>query len=278
MARDAVGIVAGQGALPSMLAAHLAETGQPGVVAALPGVAAEGFAGLPVLGARYEKLGRLFADLRKRDVGRVVLAGSIDRPALDPAALDLTTLRAAPRVTRALKQGDDALLRVVIALFEEAGFAVVGAHDLMPGLVLGPGAAGRHRPARADLDDAGRAAAILTALGSADLGQAAVVAGGLCLGVETVQGTDALLDFVARTGGRHRRDGARGVLVKRPKPGQDLRVDMPAIGPDTVAGAARAGLAGIVVTADAVMVLGRADTVAAADAAGLFLWAAEPGA
>jgi UDP-2,3-diacylglucosamine hydrolase len=275
MARDATGIVAGQGALPRLLAAHLADTGRPGVVAALPGVAAEGFAGLPVLAARYEKLGRLFADLRGQGVGRVVLAGAIDRPALDPRALDLTTMRAAPRVMRALRQGDDALLRVVVGLVEEAGFAVIGAHELMPALVLASGPAGRHRPAAADMEDIARAEAILDALGQADLGQAAVVAGGLCLGVETVQGTDALLAFVAATEARHRR-GGRGVLVKRPKPGQELRVDMPAIGPDTVAGAARAGLAGIAVAAGGVTVLDRAATVAAADAAGLFLWATDP--
>jgi DUF1009 family protein len=98
------------------------------------------------------------------------------------------------------------------------------------------------------------------------------VAGGLCLGLETIQGTDALLGFVAETGERYRR-GARGVLVKRPKQAQDLRVDMPVIGPGTVAASARAGLAGIAVAADAVMVVDAAETIAAADAAGLFLWA-----
>jgi DUF1009 family protein len=69
--------------------------------------------------------------------------------------------------------------------------------------------------------------------------------------------------------------GARGVLFKGPKPGQDRRMDLPAIGPGTVEGAAAAGLGGVVVEAGGVMILNLAATVAAADAAGLFLWARE---
>ena len=68
------------------------------------------------------------------------------------------------------------------------------------------------------------------------------------------------------------------MLFKGPKPGQDRRIDLPAIGPATVAGAAAAGLAGIAVEAGGVMILDRAETIAAADAAGLFLWVRPHGA
>lgn len=132
----------------------------------------------------------------------------------------------------------------------------------------------RARPGEGDARDAARAARIVAALGAVDVGQAAVVAQGICLGVETIQGTDVLLDFVARTAARHRPDpeGLRGVLFKGPKPIQDRRLDLPAVGPDTVAGAARAGLAGIALAAGGVMLLDRDRTVAEADRAGLFLW------
>lgn len=272
MRAGTLGIVAGRGRLPQRLATAEAEAGRPVVVAALPGTDMDGFGGVPVFAARYEKLGRLMADLRSRGVDRVVLAGAIARPALDWRRFDLKALAAVPRILRAFRRGDDGLLRVVMAVFEAEGFHVVGAHEILPDLTLSPGAAGRHRPSARDLADIARANGILTALGPVDLGQAAVVAGGLCLGVETIQGTDTLLGFVADTAGGFRRS-ARGVLVKRPKPGQDLRADMPVIGPGTVAGAARAGLAGIAVAADTVMVLDFAETCRDADAAGLFLWA-----
>ena len=87
-----------------------------------------------------------------------------------------------------------------------------------------------------------------------------------------------MLDFVAATGAAEpaRPGGRRGVLYKAPKPGQDWRMDLPAIGPATVAAAAAAGLAGVAVQAGGVLILDREATVAAADDAGLFLWGASP--
>jgi DUF1009 family protein len=145
-------------------------------------------------------------------------------------------------------------------------------------LLVPAGVLTRAAPCRADREDAERAAAIVAALGGADVGQAAVVAQGICLGVESIQGTDALLAFVARTADGYRPDpdGARGVLYKAPKPGQDWRMDLPAVGAATVEGARTAGLAGLVLPAGSVLMLGREATVAAADAAGLFIWGRDP--
>jgi DUF1009 family protein len=142
---------------------------------------------------------------------------------------------------------------------------VVGAHALRPDLVAEAGClAGGPLPG-----DVARARAVLDALGPLDVGQAAVAARGQVLGIETLQGTDAMLDFVARTA-----PGSGGVLVKRPKPGQDLRFDMPAIGPDTVRHAAAAGLAGIEIAAGRVLLLDRDAVLAACAETGLSLWAA----
>ena len=148
-------------------------------------------------------------------------------------------------------------------------------HEILPDLVAPVGVLGKVRPSGRDRADVERAVAIVAALGVADVGQAAVVGRGICLGLESIQGTDALLDFVARTGKGYRPAGA-GVLYKAPKPGQDLRLDLPAIGPSTVRGAVAAGLAGVAVEASGVMILGYGETVAAADAAGIFLWGRAP--
>ncbi len=165
-----------------------------------------------------------------------------------------------------MTQGDDALLRDVAAVFEEQGFSVVGARDMRPDLVAGPGfLAGDALPE----SDAGRARAVLEALGPLDVGQAAVAGRGQVLGIETLQGTDAMLRFVADTV-----PGSGGVLVKRPKPGQDLRLDMPAIGPDTVQRAAEAGLSGIEIAAGSVLLLDRDAILAACAETGLALRAA----
>ncbi|SEP63897.1 LpxI family protein [Thalassovita taeanensis] len=256
-------ILAGSGALPAEIAAAQPEA----LCVAFDGVAHQ------VPGAvvhQFEALGAVFDDLRAQGVGQVVLAGSMARPPLDPAKFDPVMLALAPRLLAAMQGGDDTLLRLVITIFEEQGFDVLGAHEVLPGLTAEEGLSVGAAPTAGDLDDADRAADILDALAPVDVGQGAVVAGGLCLGIETIQGTDALLEFVAKTPPALRR-GARGVFVKAAKRGQDLRVDMPAIGPDTVARVAAADLAGIVVQAEHVLILERKSTLDAIEKAGLFL-------
>jgi UDP-2,3-diacylglucosamine hydrolase len=270
-------IVAGRGPLPRLLAEHCRRTGRPYRVVVLDGVALDWLASHPAIAASFEKPGRLFAALRASGCTLVTFAGGIRRPSLNPLRFDLTMMRLAPRLVAGLRQGDDALLRLVAGIFEAEGLAVVAPHAILPDLPVGPGPLTARAPTEADRKDAARAAAIVEALGAVDVGQAAVVAQGVCLGLESIQGTDALLDFVARTAGGFRPDpdGPRGVLFKGPKPGQDLRLDRPAVGPDTVAGAARAGLAGIAMRSGGVMLFDRAASVAAADAAGLFLYGTE---
>jgi len=252
-------ILAGSGALPGLLL----EVG-PALVVRFLGVdcALEGEA----VEARFEQLGGLFEALKAEGVQELCLAGAMSRTGFDPAALDPATMALVPRLMAAQGQGDDALLRVVVAILEEQGFVVRGAHELRPDLLAKDGAmAGEAKPD----GDAARARDVLRALGPLDVGQAAVAAKGQMLGIETLQGTDAMLRFVAET-----RPGSGGVLVKRAKPGQDLRVDMPAIGPQTIHLAAAAGLSGIEVQAGHVLLLDRDAVLAACAETGLALWGA----
>lgn len=219
---------------------------------------------------RFEKLASLFEDLKSRGVTRVVLAGAMSRPALDPAQLDPFMMQLVPRLMAAMQGGDDAILRLIIAVFEEQGFEVTGAHELLPGMTVPEGLFAGPEPSDAILSDASRAADILLALSPLDIGQGTVVAGGLCLGIETLQGTDALLRFVGETPA-HLRRGKGGILLKAPKRGQDLRVDMPVVGPETVRNAAEAGLEGIVGAAGKVLIVDQEATRAALEDTGLFL-------
>ena len=266
---SALALIAGQGRLPALLAGHLQAAGRAFTVFAPDGFAPDG---LSARTFRFEHLGSLIAGLRGDGFAQVCLAGAVRRPRLDPAALDAATRPLLPRILSAMGQGDDALLRMVVGLFEDAGLQVLGAHQVMPGLVAAPGAL-TDPPAPGLIQDASRGDAILAALAPLDLAQAVVVSDGHCLGIEALPGTAALLDFVART----RLPGAPGpggVLVKRSKPAQDPRIDLPSVGPDTVAQARAAGLAGICVEAGRVLLIDRAAMVAAAAGAGICLWAA----
>lgn len=270
-------IIAGAGKLPLLLAEALEAAGTAPVLAEMEGFPLEGAGGRPVERFCVERLMPFLDRLHDLGVTRVLFAGAVRRPRLDPERFDPRTAQMVPRLLAAMQAGDDATLREVIAIFEEDGLAVIGAGDVAPDLVPGAGVLTRAQPTPADQRDADRAARIVVALGAADVGQGAVVAQGLCLAVEALPGTDAMLDWVAQLAGGLRPDpaGAKGVLFKAPKPGQERRVDLPALGLQTLRGAAAAGLAGIAFEAGGVLLLERAEMVRLADDLGLFLWARE---
>ncbi|MBN8901274.1 MAG: UDP-2,3-diacylglucosamine diphosphatase LpxI, partial [Rhodospirillales bacterium] len=181
-------------------------------------------------------------------------------------------MRILGRIGRAAFMGDDGLLAAVIKVLGEAGFRVIGAQEVMRD-ALGPrGLLTRAEPDAQAVADLERGIAVARALGAADVGQGCVVQQGLVLAVEAVEGTDAML---ARCAGLAR-PGVGGVLVKLVKPGQERRADLPTIGPTTIAGAAAAGLRGVAFEAGGTILADREATVAAADAAGLFVLGLDP--
>lgn len=273
MSGSSLGLIAGGGALPRTLAQACAQDGRLGCVVALDGFADPAdFDDARVRG--IGQIGMIIRDLRETGCDAVCFAGLVDRPDFSKLKPDLEGVRLLPRVIAAAAQGDDALLQVILSAFERAGFAVVGAHDIAGSLLAPAGPIGSVAPADKTVrGDIAKAMEIAAQIGALDIGQGAVVCEGLVLAVEAQEGTDAMLVRVAdlpvtvRGTPEHR----RGVLAKRPKPQQDLRIDLPTIGLSTVEAAARAGLAGIAVPAGGALIMGRQAVAEAADAAGLFV-------
>ncbi|WP_293444645.1 UDP-2,3-diacylglucosamine diphosphatase LpxI [Planktotalea sp.] len=219
----------------------------------------------------FEKMGALFASLKAQNVSEIVMAGAMSRPPLDPSAFDAVMTGLAPRLIPAMQRGDDALLRLVIAIFEEQGFCVRGAHEVDSTLTVDAGLLCGAALSEITGNDVAKGIAILETLSPVDVGQGVVVETGLCLGIETLQGTDALLNFVAATPLHLRKMG--GVFVKAPKRGQDLRVDMPTIGPDTLTAMKAAKLSTLVIASGAVLLLERDETMRFAKAANITIFA-----
>lgn len=259
-------LIAGEGRLPGLVCR--AAPRRP-FVAALENHLPDGVP--PDLTFRIETLGTLLATLRDRDVTEVCFAGSIRRPELETGRIDALTEPLVERLTKALGAGDDAALRIVMAIFEDAGFHVRAAQEIAPGLVPGAAVLTAREPEEGRRTDAARAAAIVARLGTLDVGQGCVVKDGQALAMEGIFGTDWMLASLCS-----RPDGTGGILYKAPKPGQDRRADLPVIGADTVRAAAAAGLDGIVIEAGGVMIVDREDVVREADARGLFVWARAP--
>ena len=262
-------IIAGRGGLPAALVAAM----DAPVVAALEDFMPDGLT--PDITFRIERLVPFLRGLEDRGVTQVVFAGAVTRPRLDPAMFDPATAQLVPALMAAMQGGDDATLRAVLAIFQDFGFRIAGVADVAPALVPSGGFLTARVAAAIDDRDAARAAAIVHALGAMDVGQGAVVQQGLCLAVEALPGTDAMLAHVAALPVSLRPDPAHGggVFYKAPKPGQDMRIDLPTLGPETVRAAAKAGLAGIAWAAGGVICLDKPAMIAIADQVDLFLWA-----
>ena len=260
-------LIAGEGVLPRAVAGA---QDVPPLVAAFDRFRPDGLRCDEDLLWRAETMGTLLRRLQDRGVTEVCLCGTVRRPDIDPTLIDEATRPLVPIIAQALAgQGDDALMRAVIGIFEGAGFAVRAAQDVAPALLppagvlttTMPSDAARNMAALGDVESAAQA--------SRDLGQSCVIRDGAVVAREDDRGTDAMLAelALAETAAR-----PGGLFFKAPKPGQERRADLPVIGPETARAAGLAGLDGIVVQAGGVMVLERAQTIADCDARGLFLW------
>jgi DUF1009 family protein len=269
-----IGLIAAGGVLPFAVADALVARGISPVFFALRGICD------PVQVARFRhhwisigQLGRLAKLLRAENCRDLVFIGALVRPALSEVRLDWKTIRAMPGVLKAFRGGDDHLLSSIGRILEKDGFRMAGIKDVAPDLLMPQGCLTRAAPNADANADIARGREVLRALSPFDIGQATIVIDGHVLGVEDIEGTDGLLARVARlrAEGRIRARPARGVLVKAPKSGQDLRFDLPTLGPRTIEGAAAAQLAGIAIVAGNTIVAGPQAMIEAADKAGLFV-------
>ena len=253
-----LGILAGGGPLPCVVAEAAIARGLALHIVAIRGESREEIERFPHTWIKWGEIGKMLAAFDAAHCRDLVIIGGVTRPYL---------------LSLSIGGGDDRVLSSIVRFFEGKGYRVHGAGDVAPELLAGEGTLGDKSPSTADKADIEMAFKVVRALGRLDVGQAAVVVKGHVLAVEAAEGTDAMLlrCVELRELGWTRRRNRAGVLVKAPKPGQEERVDLPTIGPETVRKAAAAGLAGIAVAAGQVLIAERAATIEAANEHGLFL-------
>ena len=273
-ASSPIGLIAAGGVMPFAVADSLLARGINPVLFALKGACD------PVAVERFRhhwisvgQVGRAMKLFRAENCRDLVFIGTLVRPALSEVRLDWGTLRVLGRVWAAFRGGDDHLLSGIGRILEQDGFRMVGIKDVAPDLLVPEGCLTRTMPDANAAADIARGRDVLRALSPFDIGQAAVVIDGHVVGVEDIEGTDGLLARVARLRkeGRIRAKASRGVLVKAPKSGQDLRFDLPTIGLRTIEGAAAAELAGIAIVAGNTIVVEPQAMIEAADANRMFI-------
>ncbi len=264
-----LGIIAGSGSLPRKIIEAAERQGRPCLVVGFPDQTdPETLAAAPSFVAPMGSVKKIAKRFKQEGVTDLVLAGAIKRPSILQVKPDWTAARLLAKAALHIA-GDDGMLRFIIKELEErGGFRVLSPQEITGDLLMPAGAQGRHKPDKQAESDIRRGLSVARALGSVDVGQSVVVQEGLVLGVEAIEGTDALL---ARCGGLAR-EGRGGVLVKAMKPGQERRADLPAIGARTVVNAHAAGLRGIAIEAGSALLIDRRETIAEADRLGLFLF------
>lgn len=267
--KSPLGIIAGVGRLPLQLIEACKAAGREVFVLAFegsidPAVVANVNHVVVPMGA----IGQALSHLRKAGVKELVMAGRVQRPTIATLKPDMAAAKLVARMGGTLFAGDDALLKTVVAFLEEEGFRVIGAQNVLSSLVASEGVMGKIQPDERAKIDISYGFEVARRLGELDVGQAAVVENGYVIGVEAAEGTDALL---ARIGKLKQLKERAGVLVKTKKPLQERRVDLPAIGPQTVENVYAAGLAGIAVEAEGSLILDRDIVIQKADELGLFL-------
>ncbi|MBN8553367.1 MAG: UDP-2,3-diacylglucosamine diphosphatase LpxI [Caulobacterales bacterium] len=270
---DRLGLIAGGGDLPIRIVEACRAQGRPVFVIRLKGYADDVLQSSEGVDLALGEFGKCLDALKKANCAAVCLAGKVSRPDFSTFKVDLKGMTVLPGIITAAKQGDDALLRQVLKVFADAGFAVEGADDILGGdQTLPAGALGAVQPRMTDRADIEKALTVARAIGDLDVGQGAVVSSGLVLAVEAQEGTDSMLERVAGLPADLRGNAPQGVLAKAPKPIQERRIDLPVIGVRTIELAHAAGLAGIAGPTGDLIVIDRPGVIAAADRLGLFVW------
>jgi UDP-2,3-diacylglucosamine hydrolase len=273
---DPLAIICGGGSLPFVVAEAAQKAGRRVVLFPVRGAAdAAKVTAYTHYWVGFGQFGRFRRNAKAEGCRDVVMIGTLVRPRLVLTQVwpDLTTLILLPQFIRLYRGGDDRLLSGVAKILEKQGFRLIGAEQIAPDILMPSGFLGMRAPNERDRADIGRGMSLLRATAPFDMGQAVVVWNNRILAIEAADGTDAMLAHLAemRRIGRIRTPDGAGVLIKAPKIGQDRRIDLPSIGPPTIEGVARAGLAGIAVTAGSVVIAEPSRLIAAADKANIFV-------
>ncbi len=273
--RGPIAIICGGGSFPGAVAEAIVRSGRQPVMFAL-----KGWADAKIIERLSPSLDRhrpgraaCFASRATEHCKEVLFIGTLLRPPLRQVRLDWQTIRLLPRIAELFRGGDNRLFPAPRAWRRSGGLRVIGVREVAPEIFVPEGVLGRCQPAERDRGDIARAMKMIAALGPFDVGQAAIVANNHVLAVEAAEGTDNMLARIAelRRQGRVTTPPGVGVLVKAPKPGQDRRFDLPSIGPRTIEGAARAGLAGVAVAAGSTIIAEAAEVIAMADREKIFI-------
>ena len=268
-----LGILAGNGSLPLYIAERTIKSGRDVFILGINATADPKIENYPHTWLKWGEVDKLFKTLKKQNVEQLLFIGGVSRPDFKDIHFDFGMIRNLPFVFSLTMGGDDSVLTNIVGFVESKGVSIVGAHEIAPELTADRGVLTKKSPSKVDRKDIEKGIKTVLSLGEMDIGQGAVVAREYVLCVEAAEGTDNMLDRAKglRQWGKGWLNKKNGVLVKLPKPNQELRIDMPTIGPKTIELVADAGLNGIAVVENKVLISEKQKTIELANKLGVFI-------
>jgi len=261
-----IGILAGEGNLPHILALNAKKQGKEVSVIALDGFASDrDFQDYNSIQLKIGQVKKIIQFLQENNVKEVVFAGKVSRPKWSSLYVDSLGSKLLAKIAINKVLGDDKLLNIIMKFVEEYNFKVISPLDL-----LGPQDINtKAKPSKSDIEDIKLGLHVLEAISDFDIGQSVIVENGYVLGIEGAEGTDEL---ILRTKNLKHHESPSGILVKAFKPTQNSKLDIPTIGPTTIQNAIKAGLKGIAVGRDKVIILEANKAQDLADRANMFVF------
>lgn len=271
---ETIAIIAGKGSLPRTLTQGIIAQNKRPFLIGLGGQYEEWIKEHNHATFEWGEMGKLFTTFKNNNISKLVMVGSMVRPKLNPLNFDLAGFLVLPQIVVNMIGGDNSMLSGFINMFAKRGITVIGAHEIMPELLTKPGIISGGKIPDKSRKNILHGIKACKRLGELDIGQASIAVGGRVVALEGIEGTDAMIDRVTdlRINGKLMEKGRYGVLVKSMKPDQDMRVDLPAIGPQTVQQVAEAGLRGIAIEAGHSIILEPEHTLEQAQQKDIFIY------
>lgn len=188
---------------------------------------------------------KIVETLKKNNCKEVILAGKVTRPRIEDIKIDFSIMKILPKIILSLKKGDSHALDFVINYLNQMNMKVVSCTKYLPEL-LAENFVNKFKLTKQDLRDVEKGKAILNHVNKKyDIGQSIIVNKGLVVGMEAAEGTDEMILKSSSIMKKINKKMPSGVLIKVPKKIQDLRIDLPTIGYNTIRNCIKIGLRGI---------------------------------
>ncbi len=267
--QDKLAIIAGRGDLPKMIIKKCQEQGREFLIVLIKGEPSNvDFIGFEHHIIGFGEISKILNILKTNQIKELVFAGGVTKPSMSGMKVDGKGAILLSKILGNKLFGDDNLLSTIINFFEKESFKIIGADQIVDDLLAAKGVLGSVKPTDQMQKDIEIGQNALAAMSALDIGQAIVVQQKQIVGVEAIEGTDAL---IKRCQDLQFKQGSKAVLVKMKKHNQNTKIDLPALGIETIQNLSKSGFAGVAVQAKFCLIINQKEVIKLADELGLFV-------